>query len=1553
MNDLPSNRLFRTIHLTMLIWLMLFIGKTYASSPTYDYFVSIKQDVANPLNALEGVKKSAQITEVKKAFKLNDVRLTSILKVTSTLPPARFIPLINQLSFVDYAEQIPIYQTFYTPNDLHSNQWNLKKIDAEGAWNHNRDASKIVVAVVDDALLLSHPDLSPNLWVNTGEVVNGVDDDGNGYVDDINGFDVADWDADPNPPSKATSSVFSHGTHCAGIISARTDNNVGIASIGCNAKLMAVKTAQDNTDGRSLQAAYEGVEYAIINHADVISMSWGGGSQSITYQKLFNVAHDAGIVLVAAAGNSNVGSPMFPAGYNHIISVAASNGSDLKASFSNYGSTIDVTAPGVNIWSTVCGSSQYGNMSGTSMACPLVSGLCALMLANSPGIAPDSVEHCLKSTADDIDAANPNYVGKLGAGRINAEQALNCVKGILNPGFDISQSTACPGQEVQFFSDLIGAPGVTFQWSFPGGSPATSTSSSPKVKYVSEGYYGASLKVSNGVRTDELKLDSILLIEIPTAHISGNFDIVSGMTAYPLIEFTGTIPFSISYTDQKTTKSISGITTRRYFLPISPTDTTTYTLTAFNDANCTGPYSGQATVSIRPPDSTCIRDEYSVAFAQPEEIIILDVAIDQAGNIFTCGKIDNGSGTMTAYLMKVDKNGQQQFSRSYSNIPNFEQILIEASSQDLLIEGRGNENITFTRVANDGTLRWSRVYDFAHDRFAYRFVESTNNTYILAGTTYATNLGDDDAFLLKLKGSDGSIVWQRRYHSGDDQMSFVVSNGKGGLFLSGNDAKGHGCMAEFDQDGNFIRYFYANNVAHCRYPSRVDGDLVSLSMIGSGVVALGVSRWDVSGTGPATNKWNLRLNLSSPEFNNQIFCSPYSGNIYISYINNNDKKPNLVLLTKEGKVQEAVISDFSERFKAAFSDTMVVFAGVRQNGGNYEVVIIRRRDRAGMASCIFTKKSFSTSTWTSGVTGGSLTERTISFSNTALNPTTSGVSVEASCLCGAATIESTKSGICLGDSLTLTGTNAARYSWVYADGMNPNDLEKAAIKVSPKSTTTYKLLTFTCECPSDTLRYTVNVENPPGDFLPDERLICKGDTTRLTAPKGFASYDWWDSYRMIAVSDSVVDVYPDKDYRYHARIGSVSGCSSTDSVLIRIDPCCLPEPELEMTSTLVCLGDDVQVTNKSKQDPTATYSWTMPGGVPSSFTGYQPGTIQYPQAGDYTIRLIIESPCGRDTAMIEFSIVQLNIDAGNDTFICPGDSIQIGTSPVTGFQYRWTPAASLNNDSIANPIAKITSATRFHLTVTDDVTGCSESDSFFVDVKPPAEFGLPADTIVCVQDPTIIRAKNPDYVYEWMDGSSGTDYTLKGEDVVWVTGTKGTCSATDSVWLTYQDVPLHEFPSDTTFCRDWSITLTGAVPGYRYLWTPPVLEARALTISDEGLYYVTIINDCGTTTDSVVVTERDCGCYPSVPNAFTPNLDGLNEAFGPSLNCALNLYEFSIYNRWGQCIFQSNSPSDKWDATYKDVPLPVGNYFWILTYKSPDAVLRNTVRMRGVVTVLR
>ena len=415
---------------------------------------------------------------------------------------------------IEYAEKIPLARHCLVPNDPSYNsstQWGLFKINAENAWNITTGSASVVVAVVDDAVQLTHPDLNANIWVNTGEIAgNGIDDDGNGYIDDRNGYDVADNDNDPNPPSTA----FAHGTHVAGIVGARGNNSTGIASIGYGIKVMAVKSTTTPT---LVTNGYDGIVYAVNSGADIINMSWGGSSSSTTAASIITWAWNSGVVLIAAAGNNNVSTMFYPAGYAEVIAVASTSTVDDKSSFSNYGSWIDVSAPGSSIYSTVP-MSTYAYMSGTSMASPMVSGLAGLVKSVNPGMTPTDIRNCLTTTADNIDAANPSYIGQLGGGRINAFAAVNCAASTLSlpPQADFyADYTTIPAGASVIFTDISYYSPTSWNWTFTGGTPSSfSGQFPPPIIYNTPGIYPVSLTATNANGSDVMTKTTYINVSV-------------------------------------------------------------------------------------------------------------------------------------------------------------------------------------------------------------------------------------------------------------------------------------------------------------------------------------------------------------------------------------------------------------------------------------------------------------------------------------------------------------------------------------------------------------------------------------------------------------------------------------------------------------------------------------------------------------------------------------------------------------------------------------------------------------------------------------------------------------------------------------------------------------------------------------------------------------------------------------------------------------------------------------------------------------------------------
>ncbi|MFC1601656.1 DUF5719 family protein [Candidatus Sumerlaeota bacterium] len=347
----------------------------------------------------------------------------------------------------------PELKKYFLPNDaFFSDQWHLHNtgqnggvvdadVDAEHAWDETRGSPSIVIAIIDDGLDKVHEDLAANLWTNPGEALDGTDTDGNGYVDDVSGWDFFDNDNDVQHYDQVTSE--GHGTSCAGIAVAVGNNGKGVSGIAPNCLFFSCKIFRGNDDAGADSIA-EAVRYAT-QFADVLSNSWGGGPASSNLYDAFAYARTVGrggkgCVVVAASGNDYEAQVTYPAAHPWLMAVGATNRQDERFGYSNYGPGLDLVSPSGNWTTDITGiGSGYdggdpagnytGGFGGTSSATPLVAGTVALLLSKNPALTHGQVAAILHQTADKIQSSMANYddVGyslEYGYGRLNAAAAL-------------------------------------------------------------------------------------------------------------------------------------------------------------------------------------------------------------------------------------------------------------------------------------------------------------------------------------------------------------------------------------------------------------------------------------------------------------------------------------------------------------------------------------------------------------------------------------------------------------------------------------------------------------------------------------------------------------------------------------------------------------------------------------------------------------------------------------------------------------------------------------------------------------------------------------------------------------------------------------------------------------------------------------------------------------------------------------------------------------------------------------------------------------------------
>lgn len=490
------------------------------------------------------------IKEVKQAFFLKkqspSTKRIYAMHFTDYTKVDALVAALEKQSVVEYAEKVAIPKLLYSVNDpIYNNtggayninyNWHLDKINAEAAWDITTGNSNVKVAIVDNAVWESHPDLnlaSNNLFTCTDYSGNGTS--GTAAPPASVSQTVTTQEVQSN--SEDNGYAFSHGTHCAGLVGATTNNNIGVASIGHGVTLMGVRIAND---AGQLMYTYAGAQWAAENGADVISMSYGGSTYQQALEAIYeDIRTNYGCILIAAAGNSGIDEQMYPAAYDCVIAVAMSDFDDElnyspasggnPESGSNYGTWVDIAAPGgidgtgfqsggIGLFSTTyCNNvyeenflggyanvtGYYDNMTGTSMATPLAAGVIGLMLSLKSDLTQAEVLSCLQSTADPIQGSHQINAN---GGRIDAEAALQCVQSMLTTApvadFTFNPNPGIVNSPVQFTETCTGGTPTSYSWTF--GDGGTSTDPNPTHTYSATGSYSVSLSVTNSYGSNSI-----------------------------------------------------------------------------------------------------------------------------------------------------------------------------------------------------------------------------------------------------------------------------------------------------------------------------------------------------------------------------------------------------------------------------------------------------------------------------------------------------------------------------------------------------------------------------------------------------------------------------------------------------------------------------------------------------------------------------------------------------------------------------------------------------------------------------------------------------------------------------------------------------------------------------------------------------------------------------------------------------------------------------------------------------------------------------------------
>ena len=392
--------------------------------------------------------------------------------------------------------------------------------------------------------------------------------------------------------------------------------------------------------------------------------------------------------------------------------------------------------------------------------------------------------------------------------------------------------------------------------------------------------------------------------------------------------------------------------------------------------------------------------------------------------------------------------------------------------------------------------------------------------------------------------------------------------------------------------------------------------------------------------------------------------------------------------------------------------------------------------------------------------------------------------------------------------------------------------------------------------------------------------------------------------------------------QYVAMAQDAHGCIARDTFRLPA----LPTPAVTLgDDTVLCLGDTLALV--APVSPGYSYVW-QDGSTSFTDSAYRTGI--------YSVQVTNAYACSASSSVyIRFRALPV-AQLGGDTALCMGRVLPL---------QALAPGAYLWSDGSTGPRLSVSTPGLYWLQVTD--SACVQRDSLTVTYKPMPSIALGNDTSLCIGQTLLLTAANPNATYLWQDGSTAPDFTVSAAGDYRVTVTENGCDTTGSINVgNYITKPLVAFTADTTLCVTQQWVIDASYPGATYLWQDGSTMPQ-YTVKTEGTYTVSVTNSCGTTTDGTVVTFENCACKVSMPSAFTPNGDGMNDIFMPRYTCVFKSYALKVYNRWGQLVFGSENPAIGWDGGVQTT----GVYVWSLSYT--DSITGKTTHKSGTVVLTK
>ena len=504
--------------------------------------------------------------------------------------------------------------------------------------------------------------------------------------------------------------------------------------------------------------------------------------------------------------------------------------------------------------------------------------------------------------------------------------------------------------------------------------------------------------------------------------------------------------------------------------------------------------------------------------------------------------------------------------------------------------------------------------------------------------------------------------------------------------------------------------------------------------------------------------------------------------------------------------------------------------------------------------------------------------------------------------------------ICPGNKILLNA-NPGYVSYKWQDGSTDS-----TFTVSNPGTY-FVIVTDAC---GNTRSDTVNVAiHPPIPFdLGPNISICEKDTSALTAPLGFIHYQW-NSYNIKPDTGQQVKVFPDTTFMYKVTAEQSSGCYVTDSLLVTVKK--LPIVHLG-NDTSFCAGQSIVLDAGNGNE---NYLWS---------TGALSQSIVVSQQGIYWVKATLNGCSSSDTLDV-LNVYPLPVfSLGDDTALCEGQQLQYNFN-LPRATYLWNSGSTSGSGIISSPGV-------YWLQVTQ--MGCSDRDTINVNYNPTPVVNLGNDTALCEGHTLQLNIFYQGANYLWQDGSNASSFLVSNPGTYWVITTFGNCKSSDTINVSYLSAPYFTLGKDTLICTGQQYILKPLLnTEASFLWQNGSTNS-SYTVLNSGTYFLTATNDCGSYTDSIVISTFYC--EPMMPSAFTPNGDGRNEVFRVKYPFPVKQFDLSVYDRWGEKVFETNNIKGGWDGNWKGQPAMQGAYIWVIIYTDMD---NKKQQLKGLVTLLR